>query len=89
MTFKLTANRQEWPALIGSFAYFFCLLCGYYIIRPVRDEMGIQAGLASLPWLFTVVFFVMAMLALPLALGGIFAAYRLAKTHEKIEQNQR
>jgi AAA family ATP:ADP antiporter len=60
MTFKLTANRQEWPALIGSFAYFFCLLCGYYIIRPVRDEMGIQAGLASLPWLFTVVFFVMA-----------------------------
>ncbi len=59
MDFKLSAKRQEWPALIGSFAYFFSLLCGYYIIRPVRDEMGVQAGLASLPWLFTVVFFVM------------------------------
>lgn len=59
MNFKLTANRQEWPALIGSFFYFFSLLCGYYIIRPVRDEMGIQVGLANLPWLFTVVFFVM------------------------------
>lgn len=59
MNLKLTAHRQEWPALIGSFAYFFCLLCGYYIIRPVRDEMGVQAGLSSLPWLFTAVFFVM------------------------------
>ena len=59
MSFKLSAHRQEWPALIGSFAYFFSLLCGYYIIRPVRDEMGVQAGLSSLPWLFTAVFFVM------------------------------
>lgn len=62
MNLKLTANRQEWPALAGSFAYFFCLLCGYYIIRPVRDEMGIQVGLANLPWLFTMVFFVMLVL---------------------------
>jgi AAA family ATP:ADP antiporter len=21
---------------------FLCLLCGYYVLRPVRDEMGIQ-----------------------------------------------
>ncbi len=46
-------KHDEWPAIIGSFAYFFCLLCGYYVLRPVRDEMGIQAGLANLPWLFT------------------------------------
>lgn len=62
MNLKLTAHREEWPALIGSFVYFFCLLCGYYIIRPVRDEMGIQVGLANLPWLFTLVFFVMLVL---------------------------
>jgi ATP:ADP antiporter, AAA family len=62
MNFKLVATRQEWPALIGSFIYFFCLLCGYYIIRPVRDEMAVQIGLAHLPWLFTVVFFVMLVL---------------------------
>ncbi len=60
MTFNLRAvKRDELPAFIGSFAYFFCLLCGYYLIRPVRDEMAIQAGLANLPWLFTAVFLVM------------------------------
>ncbi len=46
-------KHDEWPAVLGAFAYFFCLLCGYYVLRPVRDEMGIQAGLANLPWLFT------------------------------------
>ncbi|PWT71435.1 MAG: hypothetical protein C5B46_08170, partial [Proteobacteria bacterium] len=49
----------EWPALLWSFAYFFFLLCGYYVLRPVRDEMGIQAGLGNLPWLFTATFLVM------------------------------
>ena len=32
-------NRQT-PALLWSFAYFFCLLSGYYVLRPVRDAMG-------------------------------------------------
>lgn len=35
---------------------FFLLLCSYYILRPVRDEMGIQTGHAKLPWLFTATF---------------------------------
>ena len=43
----------EVTAMLWSFAYFFCLLCGYYILRPVRDEMGIQAGVDQLQWLFT------------------------------------
>jgi len=46
-------KREEWPAFLWSFAYFFFLLCGYYVLRPVRDEMGIQGGLRNLPWLFT------------------------------------
>jgi ATP:ADP antiporter, AAA family len=46
-------KHEEWPAVFGAFTYFFCLLCGYYVLRPVRDEMGIQAGLKNLPWLFT------------------------------------
>jgi AAA family ATP:ADP antiporter len=49
----------EWPAVLWSFAYFFCLLCSYYVLRPVRDEMGIQAGVGNLPWLFTATFFAM------------------------------
>ncbi len=46
-------KREELPAFLWSFAYFFFLLCGYYVLRPVRDEMGIQGGLKNLPWLFT------------------------------------
>lgn len=37
-------------------AAFFMLLCGYYILRPVRDEMGVQTGAAQLHWLFTATF---------------------------------
>jgi AAA family ATP:ADP antiporter len=51
----------ELGAVCWSFLYFFCLLCGYYVLRPVRDEMGIQAGLGNLAWLFTATF--VAMLA--------------------------
>ena len=46
-------KREEWPAFIWSFLYFFFLLCAYYVLRPVRDEMGIQGGIKNLPWLFT------------------------------------
>ena len=44
----LRAERHELPALAWSFAYFFTLLAGYYVLRPVRDEMGVQAGLERL-----------------------------------------
>ena len=49
----------EVRALCWSFAYFFCLLAGYYVLRPLRDEMGIAGGVRNLPWLFTATFFVM------------------------------
>ena len=32
--------NRETPALVWSFLYFFCLLSGYYVLRPVRDAMG-------------------------------------------------
>jgi AAA family ATP:ADP antiporter len=44
--------QEMWP-LAWSFGYFFCLLCGYYILRPVRDEMAIQGGVHNLPWMMT------------------------------------
>ncbi len=52
-------ERDELPALSWSFLYFFCLLAAYYILRPVRDEMGVLSGAHSLPWLFSVVFLTM------------------------------
>jgi AAA family ATP:ADP antiporter len=57
----LNVRPHEWPALAWSFTYFFCVLCGYYVLRPVRDEMGIAGGISNLPWLFTGTF--LAMLA--------------------------
>ncbi|AUX36448.1 MULTISPECIES: NTP/NDP exchange transporter [Sorangium] len=49
-------KEGEVSALLWSFAYFFCVLCSYYILRPVREEMGISGGMDKLPWLFTAVF---------------------------------
>lgn len=49
----------EVAALLLSFAYFFLVLAAYYIIRPVRDEMGVAVGREHLQALFVAVFFVM------------------------------
>jgi ATP:ADP antiporter, AAA family len=49
----IQAEPQELRPLAWSFGYFFCLLCGYYMLRPVRDEMGIQGGVHNLPWMMT------------------------------------
>ena len=38
------------------FVTFFSVLCGYFVLRPVRDEIGVRAGVESLPWLFTATF---------------------------------
>jgi len=36
-----------------AFLSFFLLLSGYYMLRPVRDEMGVQTGVERLQWLFS------------------------------------
>jgi AAA family ATP:ADP antiporter len=61
----------ELHALGWSFAYFFCLLAGYYVLRPLRDEMGIAGGVRNLQWLFTATFAVM-LAAVPL-FGAVVA----------------
>lgn len=50
------APQQERAAALWSFAYFFTLLAGYYVLRPLRDQMGIAGGVRNLPWLFTATF---------------------------------
>jgi AAA family ATP:ADP antiporter len=62
----------EVRALCWSFAYFFCLLAGYYVLRPLRDEMGIAGGVRNLPWLFTATFVVM--LAVVPVFGALVAS---------------
>jgi AAA family ATP:ADP antiporter len=50
------ATPAERAAALWSFAYFFALLAGYYVLRPLRDQMGIAGGVKALPWMFTATF---------------------------------
>jgi AAA family ATP:ADP antiporter len=52
-------ERAEIASMLWSFAYFFSVLCAYYILRPLRDEMGVTVGQDGLKWLFVIVFAVM------------------------------
>ncbi len=45
-------KRHEFVAVAWSFAYFFCVLSSYYIIRPVREEMAVGGGPDTIPYLF-------------------------------------
>ena len=58
----VNVRPDEIRALGWSFALFFCLMCGYYVLRAIRDEMGISGGLSNLPWLFTATFLCMVVL---------------------------
>jgi len=55
----LRVQPAERPAVFWAFLYFFAILSGYYILRPLRDEMGIIGGVKNLPWQFTGTFVVM------------------------------
>ena len=67
----ISAEPGELKAALWSFAYFFSLLAGYYVLRPLRDEMGIAGGVRNLQWLFTATFVVM-LAAVPL-FGAVVA----------------
>jgi len=56
------------------FATFFSVLCGYFVLRPVREEISVRAGVEQLPWLFTATF-VATLLLVPL-FGWIVARVR-------------
>jgi len=63
-------RRSELPGLAGGFLYFFFLLCSYYMLRPVRDEMGVEGGVENLQWLFTATFVTM-LAAIPLFAAAV------------------
>jgi AAA family ATP:ADP antiporter len=44
---------HERRALGWSLVYVFAILSAYYVLRPIRDEMGVQGGVENLPWLFS------------------------------------
>ena len=75
------AESEEVMPLTWAFLYFFFLLCGYYILRPVRDEMAIEGGVQHLPWMMTGTFATL-LVATPLFgyLSARVSRYRLLLT---------
>lgn len=55
-------SSGEWRQMFSSFLYFFFLMSGYFMLRPIRDEMGIKAGVDNMQWLFTGTFLVMVLI---------------------------
>jgi AAA family ATP:ADP antiporter len=64
-------RRAERRAILLGFAYFFALLASYYLLRPIREEMGIRGGVQTLQWSFTATFVALT-LAVP-AYSALFA----------------
>ena len=58
-------RREELAPALWSAGLFFCALGSFYVLRPVREEMGVAGGVDQLPWLFTATFLVM-LAAVPL-----------------------
>jgi ATP:ADP antiporter, AAA family len=71
LSWALPATPRERAAALWSFAYFFTLLAGYYVLRPLRDQMGIAGGVKNLPWLFTATF--VTLIAAQPAYGALVA----------------
>jgi len=59
---------EERKTALLSFAFFFFVLAGYYILRPLREDMGVAGGVRNLPWLY------LANLLTMLALAPVFGA---------------
>ena len=36
-----------------SWLFFFSVLTAYYVLRPIRDDMGVAGGVENLAWLFS------------------------------------
>ncbi len=51
---RLTGTHPDEAGIVLlSGAYFFFILSAYYVLRPIRDGMGVAGGVENIPWLFT------------------------------------
>lgn len=44
---------EEIRALLFGFVFNFVVLGSYYVVRPIRDNIGAEGGLENLPWMYT------------------------------------
>lgn len=55
---------HEAPAVGAGLLMFFLLFAGYFMLRPIRETMGVTGGVDNLQWLFTGTF-VATLIVLP------------------------
>lgn len=67
-------EARERRRTLEAAACFFALMAGYYVLRPVRDEMGIEGGVEQLHWLYTGTF--LAVLVVTPLLSWLIARLR-------------
>jgi AAA family ATP:ADP antiporter len=58
-------KAHEAPVVGAGLAMFFLLFAGYFMLRPIRETMGVAGGVDNLQWLFTGTF-VATLAVLPL-----------------------
>lgn len=51
----VTASREESRALVAASAASFCLLGGYYVLRPIREALALEVGVRNNFQLFLMV----------------------------------
>ncbi len=74
LTKLFNLEKDETGGVVAGFVLFFLLFAGYFMLRPVRETMGITGGVDNLQWLFTGTFFA-TLAAMPL-FGWIAARVR-------------
>ncbi len=52
LTRVVAVEREEVRPMLWAALYYFVVMAAYFVIRPVRDEMGIAGGVDNLKWLF-------------------------------------
>jgi ATP:ADP antiporter, AAA family len=63
----IDVRQEELPVLVWCWIYIFSIFLSYYIMRPIRDEMGVAGGVNNLQWLFTGTLVGMLLVNLPFA----------------------
>jgi len=63
----INVRPEEISALTWSWLYIFAVLSSYYVMRPIRDQMGVAGGVMNLQWLFTGTLAGMLLLNIPFA----------------------
>jgi AAA family ATP:ADP antiporter len=63
----IDVRPEEIPVLAWCWLYIFAIFLSYYVMRPIRDQMGVAGGVNNLQWLFTGTLILMLLVNLPFA----------------------